>query len=107
MLFFSCEVIILLVVSQHVQICRAYHKQSGTIITAHANTGEGLVYFLLALFLTLNFLTPVFRCLYVRHVASLVEIARIESENASKIIAQSISNSAMRVTHRVKFEFQV
>ncbi len=88
-------------------MAESFPKQSGTIFKVQANTGEGLVYFLLALFFALNFLTPVCRYYYVRYVANLAEIARIEAMKASKIMTASMNDSAQRVAHRIKYDFQV
>ncbi len=77
-------------------------KQSGTIITVSVDAGEGLIYLLLIIFFAVNFLTPVFRYVYVVYMANLVEKAAKEAVKQHKKMTERMSDAGRKVSQSVR-----
>mmetsp|Transcript_21795 Transcript_21795/g.36458 ORF Transcript_21795/g.36458 Transcript_21795/m.36458 type:complete len:103 (+) Transcript_21795:76-384(+) len=74
----------------------------GTEIEFTVDTGEGLIYFLLIFFFSLNFGTPILRWLYVNYVSKWVEKAGKEVTKMSKRFSERMSDAGRKVTQSIR-----
>lgn len=68
------------------------------------DTGEGLIYFLLVFFISLNFGTPIVRWVYLNYLAKWFEKAGKEVQKIQKRISERLSDAGRKLTQSIRSE---
>lgn len=77
-------------------------KSQETVIVVQVNTGVGLVYFIIVLFFSLNYCTPVVIWVYVNYLSIWVQKASKEAVKFRKRMSERISDAGRRVNQSIR-----
>lgn len=76
----------------------------GTVVEVTVDFGDGLIYFLVLLFFSLSFCTPIVRWIYVNYLSLWVEKASKEVSKASKRFTERMSDTSRRVAQSIRVD---
>ena len=96
----SGELLLTLILAAHLGATVVMGQEDTLVFVI--DTGVGLIYLLLIVFLTVNFCTPVVNWIYINYLERLVESANKQMSKISKRISDRLSDVGRKASQSVR-----